>query len=331
MDENYQDDPLTMALAATSSPKVDPNWYNDTGAMDHITSDLDCLALREQYHGCDSVQVGNGACLQILNIGSCSISTNTRPLALNNVLHVPEIAKHLLSVHKLTKDNNVFFEFHPWYFLIKDQAARALLLEGKCEGDLYPIKPSDVESLHQAFVSYPARLEQWHTRFGHPSPQVARSILCLNNLPCLKDISLSSICIACQLAKSHQLPYTHSIHRTIMPLELIYSDVWGPTPISVGGFRYYISFMDNFTRFTWIYLMIDRTDAPRFFLQFKNHVERLLDAKIKYVQSDWGGCWGLVLKCYESRTRQHKMLNIKPFRPSEHYFPSDIMNFGRRL
>jgi hypothetical protein len=40
---------------------------------------------------------------------------------------------------------------------------------------------------------------------------------------------------------------------------------------------------------------------------------------------------GLVLKCYELRTRQHKMLNIKPLRPSEHYFPSDIMNLGRRL
>jgi hypothetical protein len=42
-------------------------------------------------------------------------------------------------------------------------------------------------------------------------------------------------------------------------------------------------------------------------------------------------CWGLVLKCYESRTRQHKMLNVKALRPSGHYFPSDIMNLGRRL
>jgi hypothetical protein len=44
-----------------------------------------------------------------------------------------------------------------------------------------------------------------------------------------------------------------------------------------------------------------------------------------------GVCWGLVLKCYELRTRQHRMLNIKALRPSEHYFPLDIMNFGRRL
>jgi hypothetical protein len=42
-------------------------------------------------------------------------------------------------------------------------------------------------------------------------------------------------------------------------------------------------------------------------------------------------CWGLVLKCYELRTWQHKMLNIKALRPSKHYFPLDIMDFGRRL
>jgi hypothetical protein len=32
-------------------------------------------------------------------------------------------------------------------------------------------------------------------------------------------------------------------------------------------------------------------------------------------------CWGLVLKCYELRTRQHKMLKVKALRPSKHYFP----------
>jgi hypothetical protein len=42
-------------------------------------------------------------------------------------------------------------------------------------------------------------------------------------------------------------------------------------------------------------------------------------------------CWGLVLKCYELRTRQHKMLNVNVLRPLKHYFLEDLMNFGRRL
>jgi DNA topoisomerase IB len=41
-------------------------------------------------------------------------------------------------------------------------------------------------------------------------------------------------------------------------------------------------------------------------------------------------CWGLVLKCYELRTRQHKMLNNNALRPLKHYLPKDLMNFGRR-
>jgi hypothetical protein len=42
-------------------------------------------------------------------------------------------------------------------------------------------------------------------------------------------------------------------------------------------------------------------------------------------------CWGLVLKCYELRIRQHKMLVVKELRPSKHYLPKDIMIFRRRL
>jgi hypothetical protein len=114
MVESYSEDPHSTTMAATSSYQVDPNWYSDMGATDHITSDLDRLAIREKYHGPDTVQVSNGAGLQILHLGSCSINTNTRPLALNNVLHVPEISKHLLSIHKLVCDNNIFFKFHPW-------------------------------------------------------------------------------------------------------------------------------------------------------------------------------------------------------------------------
>jgi transposase InsO family protein len=68
-----------------------------------------------------------------------------------------------------------------------------------------------------------------------------------------------------------------------------FSDVWGPAPQSVRGFKYYISFIDDFSKFSWIYMMHDRSEVPRIFLQFQSHVECLLDTKIKYVQSDWGG------------------------------------------
>jgi hypothetical protein len=72
-------------------------------------------------------------------------------------------------------------------------------------------------------------------------------------------------------------------------LELLFSDVWGPAPTSVGGYKYYISFIDDFSKFSWVYLMHDRFEATSVFLQFQTHVERLLGTKIKCIQSDWGG------------------------------------------
>jgi hypothetical protein len=106
---------------------------------------------------------------------------------------------------------------------------------------------------------------------------------------CHQASSVSSVCNLCQLAKSHQLPYTISIHRSSKLFELIFSNVWGPAPVSVGGYKYYISFIDDFIKFTWIYLMHDCFEAQHIFVQFQSHVERLLDTKINCVKSDWGG------------------------------------------
>jgi hypothetical protein len=41
-------------------------------------------------------------------------------------------------------------------------------------------------------------------------------------------------------------------------------------------------------------------------------------------------CWGLVLKCYELRTRQHRILNINALRPRKHHLHKGLMSFGRR-
>lgn len=95
------------------------------------------------------------------------------------------------------------------------------------KGGLYHLTPLDAAQLKQALISrsFPSHA-QWHARLGHPSPQVVQSILKLNNILCPQE-STRSICNACQVAKSHQLPYFSSVHRTISPLELTHSNVWG--------------------------------------------------------------------------------------------------------
>ena len=82
---------------------------------DHLTSDLERLHVYERYGGKDHVQVANGAGLSISHIGRSHLAGSS--LRLNNVLHVPRISKHLLSVYHLVSDNDVFVEFHRDFFL----------------------------------------------------------------------------------------------------------------------------------------------------------------------------------------------------------------------
>jgi hypothetical protein len=124
-DENFVPDPRHIAAAATTSYTMDTNWYTDMGATDHITEELDKLAFREKYNGGDQVHTANGARMNINHTGKTVIHTQTRNLNLNHVLHVPQATKNLVSVHRLTTDNDVFLEFHPNYFFIKDRGRRA--------------------------------------------------------------------------------------------------------------------------------------------------------------------------------------------------------------
>jgi histone deacetylase 1/2 len=97
------------------------------------------------------------------------------------------------------------------------------------------------------------------------------------------------VCDACQKGKSHQLPYPKSSSVSSSPFELVFSDVWGPAPTSIGRHNYYVSFIDDFTKFTWIYLLRYKSEVFQCFKDFQSMVERQFDRKIIALQSDWGG------------------------------------------
>ena len=260
-------------------------WFMDSGATDHLTGDLDRMTFQERYHGNDHVHVANGAGLHISHIGHSQISGLDRNLALRDILHVPNISKNLLSVHKFVSDNDVFVEFHPTVFFVKDRATQKILLLGRSKNGLYPIpfhRPSSSSSTRPALSSVKVSSSRWHQRFGHPSSAVARSIIKSNKLASSIE-SESLVCDACQRAKSHQLSYSHSTRVSSSPLELVHSDVWGPAIASSGGFKYYVSFVDDFSRYTWIYLIKHKSDVEQVFYNFQHHVERFLNTKIRAI------------------------------------------------
>ena len=87
-----------------------------------------------------------------------------------------------------------------------------------------------------------------------------------------------------------QLPFPRSTSTTHFPLELVHSDVWGPSPItSINGTRYFVIFVDDFSRFTWFFPLTHKSQVLSSFIHFKNTMENLLNTSLKIVRTDCGG------------------------------------------
>jgi hypothetical protein len=138
-----------FASGASSSGNADPNWYLDSGATDHIIGELEKLTMHDRYASNDQIHAANGAGMEIANVGKSILPTPIRSLHLDNVLHVPRAHKNLVSIHRFIIDNNTFVELHPFFFLIKDQVTRRVLLHRPCNGGLYPLTtlPSPIQKL----------------------------------------------------------------------------------------------------------------------------------------------------------------------------------------
>jgi hypothetical protein len=199
------------ANTASTGYNVVTEWYTNTGATDHITSELDKLTTREKYDGTDQVHAVNGSGMPIAHIGQSIIHARNQDLILKNVLHVPVASKNLVLVHKFTYDNAVFFEFHPWYFSLNGQDTRKLLLQGRCKNRLYPLPLeawlSRTPLNKNVLTTIKPSMARWHHRLGHASSPIVRRVISQNNLCHSKENLEESMCDACQRAKSHQLPF----------------------------------------------------------------------------------------------------------------------------
>ncbi|XP_010265492.1 PREDICTED: uncharacterized protein LOC104603211 [Nelumbo nucifera] len=99
-------------------------------ATHHFTPNMNNMQSKVDYMGNEQVKIGNGNSLPIQHIGSTRFQFNGHNM--NNICHVPHITKNLLSVSKF--NNDVVFEFHKDYFLIKDKWVKVLLHSSNCGG-----------------------------------------------------------------------------------------------------------------------------------------------------------------------------------------------------
>ncbi|PON47985.1 Ribonuclease H-like domain containing protein, partial [Parasponia andersonii] len=105
---------------------------------------------------------------------------------------------------------------------------------------------------------------------AHP---IVHRVLNLCDVPRARQ-SKFQFCSSCQFAKSHKLPFVLSDSQSMKPFELIHTDVWGASLVaSIPGVRYFLLFINDFSRFTWMYLLKTKDEAYPIFLKFKAMVE----------------------------------------------------------
>ena len=121
-----------------------------------------------------------------------------------------------------------------------------VLARGKKTGTLYmTLSPRDTIAIAEARSD----ISLWYSRLGHMSEKWMKILLSRGKLPELKSIDFD-MCESCILGKRKKVSFLKTGRTpTTEKLELVHTDLWGPSPIaSFGGSRYYITFIDDSSR-----------------------------------------------------------------------------------
>ena len=320
---SYQN--LLRAAYLTTSEGViaDQEWYVDSGATQHITS-LPIYKICKLEMSTQLLLIGNGQGLHISHIDYACLQTSCNTvLHLRDTLCVPKLTKSLISVSKLIEDNtDVTIEFVANICFIKDKRKERHLAQGIAKEELYLLlsknnfvsnpnclayAPSSMLSVlnnltckfSDTVVNKVCNLQcqmnttklanLFHQKFGHPNKHVLKSIIFSLSVDC-SSISTPDFYDACQYGKVHQMPFYSTGIIIKAPLELIHTNLWGPAPLpSLHGYRYYISFVDDYSRYCWIFPLTRKSKALDTFKFFKTLVEKQFGYTLKSLQSDWGG------------------------------------------
>ena len=207
--------------------------------------------------------MGNNAAVQAVGVGEVPMTTVVNGMEhhehIANVLYVPDLAANLLSVNQLTaKGLNVTFAKGNCNIISPNGE---VLGKAYLDGKLYKLqaKQRTGNTAAAAITSSPARDAQlWHERFGHLGIQNLQRLACKGMVKGLPKAfpTLERVCTGCMMGKQNRESFPKSSHRAKEPLELVHSDLCGPRMVpSVGKAKYFLTFIDDASRFTHVYFL----------------------------------------------------------------------------
>ena len=146
----------------------------------------------------------------------------------------------------------------------------------------------------------------WDFRFGHlhfSGLILLQHKQMVRGLPPIKEPT--STCKCCMLGKQHHEIFPKAVlYREMKPLELVHTDLCGPMRTqSIGGSCYFLTFINDYSRKTWVYFLKRKSETVAKFKEFKALVENQSDRQIKVLRSDRGGEYDS--KAFHEYCKQH--------------------------
>jgi len=299
-DSKYQRLTNHVALSTqSSSNKSNSSWLLDCACSSHMCSDSSTLHTILPH--CDplTVTVANNATLHSASCGTYKFQSDHGVINLSKVSHVPGLSRNLISIGQATSDG-LEFRFKGDFCKVLNNSGQLITEILKDRNNMYEFPPKANNTperlLNAAHMSAADTYRLWHNRLGHINDRDLKAVLQrLPNSSATPSPHAPSFCEGCMLGKMPRGAINRASNSTTTrPLEVIHSDIAGPFP--VDGFhcksRYYITFLDQHTRYTFVYLLqkkSEATSAIRRYIRMVNTHFQDQGISVKSFQSDNGG------------------------------------------
>ena len=211
--------------------------------------------------------MGNHNKAKVLGKGTVEVKISSgKMLILTNVFHVPDIKKNLVFANLLCKSSVIVVLESNKLILSKNGR---FVGKGYATDGMYKISIINKEvSCYAYFVD---SLYLWHAKLGYLNFKYLK-FMSKHGMISYKhdDEKKYEICIQAKMTKK---PFSKSNRNSIM-LELVHSDVCELNGVFTRiGKRYFITFIDDFSRFTYVYLMRNKDESFDIFKLYKTEVE----------------------------------------------------------
>lgn len=271
---------------------TDPyTWIIDSGASDNVTFSIKNFTHNIRKY--DSfVLLPNLTKIKVTHIGDIKVNKH---LTLYDVLYIPYFHVNLLSISKVNNTNDISFLFTKNFCVIQTQFSSLMIGKTWHRHGLYHIKICKALSAEVSSSSPVSSVFQiaginhnpWHFRLGHLSNEKLKLIEKNSAFVQSSSFSHCDICNQAKLRRS-SFPINDKVLCSNW-FDLIHCDIWGPFSVaSLHNHHYFLTIVDDHTRFTWTFLMKYKSDTRQVLQNFIVFIENHLNVQLKTIRSDNG-------------------------------------------